>query len=120
MTLNKRNILRQTRVRYKIKKKSVKGRPRMSVYRSDKNIYVQIIDDKNSKTLISASSLDKKIKSQTKKINKKETASEVGKLIAVKAKEKGIKKVVFDRGKNLFHGRIKALAESARKEGLEF
>ena len=118
MNLITRHI-RKKRIRLKIKKNS-NNRPRMSVFRSDKNIYVQIIDDNIGKTLIAASTLDKKIKSKIKKTTNKEAADEVGKLIAEKAKVKGIKKVFFDRGPYLYHGRIKILAESARKAGLEF
>ena len=110
---------KKTRIRSRIKKNS-NDRPRMSVFRSDKNIYVQIIDDNIGKTLISASTIEKKIKSKIKKSTDKVAASEIGKVIAEKAKAKGIKKVFFDRGSYLYHGRIKALAEAARKAGLEF
>ena len=119
MNLKDKNILRQTRIREKIKK-SANGRYRLSVFRSSKNIYAQIIDDDKGKTLLSSSTLDKKIKSKFKNTGNKEAASEIGKILAEKAKEKGIKKVIFDRGKYLYHGRIKALADSARKSGLEF
>ena len=119
MNLKNKNILRQTRVREKIKK-SANGRYRLSIFRSSKNIYAQIIDDDKGKTLLSSSTLDKKIKSKFKNTGNKEAASEIGKILAEKAKEKGIKKVIFDRGKYLYHGRIKALADSARKSGLEF
>jgi len=119
MNVKAKNILRQTRVREKIKK-SANGRYRLSVFRSSKNIYAQIIDDDKGKTLLSSSTLDKKIKSKFKNTGNKEAASEIGKILAEKAKEKGIKKVIFDRGKYLYHGRIKALADSARKSGLEF
>ena len=119
MNIKSKNILRQTRTRAKIKK-SANGRFRLSVYRSSKNIYAQIIDDDKGKTLLSSSTLDKKIKSKFKNTGNKEAASEIGKILAEKAKEKGIKKVIFDRGKYLYHGRIKALADSARKEGLDF
>ena len=110
---------RKKRIRFKIKKNS-HNRPRMSVFRSDKNIYVQIIDDNIGKTLITTSTLEKKIKSKIKKSTNKDAASEIGKIIAEKAKTKGIKKVFFDRGPYLYHGRVKALAEAARKAGLEF
>ena len=110
---------RKKRIRFKIKKNS-HNRPRMSVFRSDKNIYVQIIDDNIGKTLVSASTLEKKIKPKIKKSTNKDAASEIGKIIAEKAKTKGIKKVFFDRGPYLYHGRVKALAEAARKAGLEF
>ncbi len=119
MNLKDKNILRQTRIREKIKK-SANGRYRLSIFRSSKNIYAQIIDDDKGKTLLSSSTLDKKIKSKFKNTGNKEAASEIGKILAEKAKEKGIKKVIFDRGKYLYHGRIKALADSARKSGLEF
>ena len=119
MNLKNKNILRQTRVREKIKK-SANGRYRLSIFRSSKNIYAQIIDDDKGKTLLSSSTLDKKIKSKFKNTGNKEAASEIGKILGEKAKEKGIKKVIFDRGKCLYHGRIKALADSARKAGLDF
>tara|TARA_B100001013_G_scaffold207817_1_gene126205 strand:+ start:1141 stop:1500 length:360 start_codon:yes stop_codon:yes gene_type:complete len=119
MNLKDKNILRQTRIREKIKK-SANGRYRLSIFRSSKNIYAQIIDDDKGKTLLSSSTLDKKIKSKFKNTGNKEAASEIGKILGEKAKEKGIKKVIFDRGKCLYHGRIKALADSARKAGLDF
>ena len=119
MNVKAKNILRQTRIREKIKK-SANGRYRLSVFRSSKNIYAQIIDDDKGKTLLSSSTLDKKIKSKFKNTGNKEAASEIGKILGEKAKEKGIKKVIFDRGKCLYHGRIKALADSARKAGLDF
>ena len=119
MNIMDKNILRQTRTREKIKK-SAKGRYRLSVFRSSKNIYAQIIDDNKGKTLLSSSTLDKKIKSKFKNTGNKEAATEIGKILAEKAMEKGIKKVIFDRGKYLYHGRIKALADSARKAGLDF
>ena len=119
MNFKDKNILRQTRIREKIKK-SANGRYRLSIFRSSKNIYAQIIDDDKGKTLLSSSTLDKKIKSKFKNTGNKEAASEIGKILGEKAKEKGIKKVIFDRGKCLYHGRIKALADSARKSGLEF
>ncbi len=110
--------------RYRIKKrirKIISGtpeRPRMSIFRSNKEIYVQIIDDINSKTLGCASSLNSIIKD--KKVTKIEKAGEVGKLISEKAKEINISSVVLDRNGYLYHGRVKALAESARKNGLKF
>ena len=119
MNVKAKNILRQTRIREKIKK-SANGRYRLSIFRSSKNIYAQIIDDDKGKTLLSSSTLDKKIKSKFKNTGNKEAASEIGKILGEKAKEKGIKKVIFDRGKCLYHGRIKALADSARKAGLDF
>ena len=113
------NLVRQRRIREKIKKVS-NGRYRLAVFRSKKNIYAQIIDDSKGKTLISSSTLDKDVKSKFKNTGNKDAAVETGKILADKAKKKGIKKVIFDRGSYIYHGRIKALADSARKEGLEF
>ncbi|MBO8126508.1 MAG: 50S ribosomal protein L18 [Firmicutes bacterium] len=95
-------------------------RPRLSVFRSLNHIYAQIIDDTTGNTLVAASSLDRDLRGQLKTGGNIEAARAVGKLVAEKAKEKGISKVVFDRGGNLYHGRVKALAESAREAGLEF
>ena len=91
---------------------------RLSVFRSSKNIYAQIIDDKNGITLASASTLEKDLKSE--KGSDKTAAENIGKLIAERGKKAGVEKVVFDRGPYLFHGRVKALAEAARNSGLEF
>ena len=106
---------RHLRVRTKVSGTS--ERPRLCVYRSNANLYVQIIDDVAGNTLVSCSTLDKDIK--TKHANK-EAAKEVGAMIAKKALEKGIKTVVFDRGGYLYHGRVKALADAAREAGLKF
>ena len=106
---------RHLRVRRKIS--GTQERPRLCVYRSNKNIYVQIIDDVAGKTLVSASTLDKEVK--TKYANK-EAAKEVGTLIAKKAKEHKIEIVVFDRGGYIYHGIVKELAEAAREGGLKF
>ncbi len=91
--------------------------PRLCVYRSNTNIYAQIIDDENGITLVSASSLDKELNLKNNNI---EAASKVGESIAKKAVKAGVKKVVFDRGGYLYHGKVKALAEAARENGLEF
>ena len=91
--------------------------PRLCVYRSNTNLYVQIIDDTVAKTLVSASTLDKEIKT---KHSNKEAAKELGALIAKRALEKDIKNVVFDRGGYIYHGVVKELAEAAREGGLEF
>lgn len=110
--------------RFRIKKrirKVVKGtadKPRLTVYRSSKQIYAQIIDDNAGKTLVSVSSRAKEFEGQ--KLTKTEKAKTVGKLIAGRAKEAGIEKIVFDRNGYLYHGRIKSLAESAREGGLKF
>lgn len=90
-------------------------RPRMSVFRSNKQIYVQIIDDLSGKTLVSASSLG-----MTDKVTKKEEAAKVGELVAQKAKDAGITTVVFDRNGYLYHGRVKKVADAARNAGLNF
>lgn len=92
--------------------------PRLCVFRSNKHIYAQLIDDEKGTTILAVNDLE--LKNKKKKDNKKNIASEVGEAIANKAKEKGIKKVVFDRGGYRYHGRVKALAEGARKGGLEF
>jgi len=111
---------RQKRVRGKIKRWG--GRVRLSVFRSNKFIYAQIIDDKEGKTLVSAGPLEvAKLHSRSKlKDNKQNLAMATGELLAKKAIEKGIKEVAFDRGSYLYHGRVKALAEGARKGGLKF
>jgi len=106
---------RKTRVRIKIKGTAKK--PRLSVFRSNKRIYAQLIDDEARKTLIAAS--EKEIKSKTKQ-TKTEKARLVGEILAKKALKKKIKQVVFDRGSFRYHGRVKALAEGARKGGLQF
>lgn len=106
---------RHLRVRRKISGTS--ERPRLCVYRSNTNLYVQIIDDVAGNTLVSCSTLDKEIKT---KHSNKEAAKEVGTMIAKKALEKNIKSVVFDRGGYIYHGVVKELAEAAREGGLEF
>jgi large subunit ribosomal protein L18 len=112
---------RRNKIRLGIRKKisGTKEKPRMSVYRSNKNIFVQLIDDVNRVTLVAVSSLVKDISEKTE-ITKKEQAALVGKLVASKSAEAGISNVVFDRGGYLYHGRIKALAEAARENGLKF
>lgn len=94
--------------------------PRLAVARSLRHVYAQIIDDQSGTTLAFASSLDPEIKSKAKNGGNTEAARQVGKLIAERAQEKGIKRVVFDRGGNLYHGRVAAVAEGARESGLEF
>lgn len=110
---------RARRVRRKIK--SVAGdRLRLSVFRSSKNIYAQIIDDAKGHTLAAASSLEKELKGKLKSGGDIAAATEVGRLIAERAKKAGVERVVFDRGAYLFHGRVKALADAAREGGLSF
>ena len=107
--------IRHERVRSKIV--GTKEVPRLCVFRSNTNIYAQIIDDEEGITLVSASSLDKELNLKNNNI---ETASKVGAHLAKKALKEGIKKVVFDRGGYMYHGKVKALAEAARSNGLEF
>ncbi|WP_140985597.1 50S ribosomal protein L18 [Asticcacaulis tiandongensis] len=117
MALSPREQLarRAQRNRTRLKKLS-NGRPRLSVFRSDKNIYAQVIDDVNGKTIAAASSLE----AAAKRGSDTASATEVGKLVAQRAVEAGIKDVVFDRGGYIYHGRVKALAEAAREAGLNF
>jgi large subunit ribosomal protein L18 len=96
------------------------GRLRLSVFRSSKNIYAQVIDDVGGRTLAAASSLDKNLRERLKTGADKAAATEVGKLIAERAMAAGVKEVVFDRGGYLYHGRVKALADGAREGGLSF
>jgi large subunit ribosomal protein L18 len=96
------------------------GRLRLSVFRSSKHIYAQVIDDGKGVTVVAASSLDKTLKGKLRSGADRAAAAEVGRLIAERAKAGGIEKVVFDRGGYLFHGRIKALADAAREAGLNF
>ena len=110
---------RRQRIKYRIRKRlsGSENRPRMTVFRSNKQIYVQLVDDVSGKTLASASSKEKEIASQ--KVNKSEQAKLVGKRIAEIAKEKGIETVVFDRNGYLYHGSVKNLADAARESGLK-
>ena len=120
MTVNKDALVRrQLRTRKKLKATSV-GRPRLAVFRSSKQIYAQLIDDVKGMTVASASSVEKTMREGRKTGANIDAAKAVGKLIAERAKEKGIKDVVFDRGGYLYHGRVKALADAAREGGLDF
>lgn len=110
---------RRERTRTKLRKLA-NGRPRLSVFRSSKHIYAQIIDDLKGETLVAASTIDKDLKDKLPKGADTAAAAEVGKLVAARAREKGIEKVVFDRGGYIYHGRVKALADGAREGGLEF
>ena len=95
-------------------------RPRLSVFRSSKNISAQIIDDAQRRTLVSASTLEADFREKMGKGSNKDAAAEIGKIVAARALEAGVKNVVFDRGGYLYHGRVKALAEAAREAGLQF
>lgn len=110
---------RALRVRRQLRKVN-SGRPRLSIFRSSKHIYAQVIDDETGVTVAAASSLDKDIKGKLKTGADTAAAAEIGKLVAERAKEKGVTQVVFDRGPYIYHGRVKALADSARESGLEF
>ena len=104
-------------------RKNINGtmqRPRLSVFRSDKHIYAQIIDDTTATTLVAASTVEKEVKEKVEFTNNTEAAKAVGELVAKRAAEKGITTVVFDRGGFLYHGKIKALADAAREAGLQF
>ena len=116
----KKKIERRQRIKLGVRKK-IKGtlsRPRLSVFRSNREIYAQLIDDTNGHSIAAASSMEKEF--NKKGLTKTKVATQVGKAIAEKAKEKGIDIVVFDRNGYLYHGRIKALAEGAREGGLKF
>ncbi|MFY9627285.1 MAG: 50S ribosomal protein L18 [Methylocystis sp.] len=110
---------RKERVRRAIRARAY-GRPRLSVFRSSKQIYAQIIDDEKGVTVVAASSLEKENRESLKSGANIDAAKVVGKLIAERAVAKGIKAVVFDRGAYMYHGRVKALADGAREGGLEF
>ncbi len=111
-------LKKQKRIRRKIQ--GTTERPRLCVFKSARHIYAQVIDDISGSTLVSASTYEKKAKDQPKFENKSAAATFVGKLVAERAKEKGITTVVFDRNGYLYHGRIKAVSEGAREEGLIF
>ncbi|HSR72621.1 MAG TPA: 50S ribosomal protein L18 [Kiloniellales bacterium] len=110
---------REMRVRSRIRRKA-KGRPRLSIFRSGRHIYAQVIDDGQGRTLAAASTLDRDLKGKLKSGCDKTAATEVGKLVAARATAAGVKEVVFDRGRFLYHGRVKALADAAREGGLSF
>jgi large subunit ribosomal protein L18 len=101
-------------------KKRANGQPRLSVFRSGRHIYAQVIDDNAGVTLVAASSLEKELRTDLKSGAGTDAAAVVGKLVAERAKAKGIETVLFDRGAYLYHGRVKALAEGAREGGLQF
>ncbi|MHA1158059.1 MAG: 50S ribosomal protein L18 [Alphaproteobacteria bacterium] len=110
---------RVARVRRAIRK-AARGRARLSVYRSSKQIYAQVIDDLAGRTVASASTLEKDLRGKLKTGADSAAATEVGKLVAARAIEAGVEDVVFDRGRYLYHGRVKALADGAREAGLKF
>ena len=114
----------QTQKRHKRSRRFLIGneaRPRLSVYRSNNHIYAQVIDDISQTTICSASTIDKELKENSVELSSdRKSSSIVGKLLAKRAIKKGIKQVIFDRGGNIYHGRVKALAEAAREAGLNF
>ena len=116
---NQLRVRRRQRTRSRISRKS-RNRPRLSVFRSGKHIYAQVIDDVRGATLAAACTLEKDVKGAVKTGADKAAAEQVGKLIAARAKAAGVTQVVFDRGAYLYHGRVKALAEAAREGGLSF
>ena len=116
-----RNVSRRRRhLRLRQRVRGAGDRPRLSVFRSLAHIYAQLIDDGGNRTLAAASSLDPEIRAEADKAKKAEAGRLVGRLIAKRAKAQGIRRVVFDRGGYLYHGRVKALADGAREGGLEF
>jgi large subunit ribosomal protein L18 len=118
MTRKERIAKKHRRVRKKVF--GTPERPRLAVYKSLKHLHAQVIDDVNGVTLVSASTVEKEIKEKVKGLKKSEAAKVLGKVIAERALEKGISKVVFDRGGFIYHGRVKAFAEGAREGGLQF
>lgn len=118
--LDKNKVRKKRHLRVRKRVFGTPERPRLNVFRSNKHIYAQLIDDLNQVTLAAASTLDAELKSKIANGGNVDAAVEVGKLIAQRAKEKGYNTVVFDRGGYLYHGRVKALAEAAREGGLEF
>ena len=120
MKLTRKDSVRRRHRRVRRKVIGTAERPRLAVFRSNQHIYVQVIDDNQQHTLAAASTLEPTLKSELKTGATCDASVEVGKLIAQRAIEKGISKVVFDRGGNIYHGRVKALAEAAREAGLDF
>ena len=121
--IKKFNRNKSRKKRHRVIRKNIQGtpeRPRLNVFRSSRHIYAQIIDDTQMNTIVSSSTLDNQLSNKLEGLTKKEAAELVGKDIAEKAKEAGVEKVVFDRGGYLYHGRVKALAEGARENGLKF
>jgi large subunit ribosomal protein L18 len=120
MTLSRRELLQRRHRRIRKKVNGTTERPRLCVFRSNKHIYAQVIDDTAQHTLAAASTLESDLKGELSSGSTRDASAAVGKLVAKRALSKGIAKVVFDRGGNLYHGRIKALAEAAREAGLDF
>ena len=117
---SRQNIRVKTHARLRNRFSGTAERPRLAVFRSNNHMYAQIIDDTVGNTIVSASTLDKDVKAELEKTNNVEAAAYLGKVIAKKALDKGIKEVVFDRGGYIYQGKVAALAEAAREAGLEF
>ncbi|WP_431657256.1 50S ribosomal protein L18 [Pantanalinema rosaneae] len=120
MNLSRRESTRNRHQRVRRRVTGTAERPRLAVFRSNQHIYAQVIDDTQHHTLASASTLESDLKSSLESGANCDASTQVGKLIAQRSLEKGIQQVVFDRGGNLYHGRIKALADAAREAGLQF
>ena len=122
MTINRKNLVQRRHLRIRKKIQGTQSRPRLAVFRSNLHIYAQLIDDVAQHTLVAASTLDKELREKFAEASTSncDASAEVGKLIAQRALSQGIDKVVFDRGGNLYHGRVKALADAARESGLNF
>ena len=120
MKLTRQELIQRRHKRVRRNVFGTSERPRLAVFRSNKHIYAQVIDDTKHETIAAASTLDKQLKPELTTGATCEVSAKVGQLIAQRAREKGIEKVVFDRGGNLYHGRIKSLADAAREAGLDF
>ncbi|MFE4107132.1 50S ribosomal protein L18 [Almyronema epifaneia] len=120
MKISRKEQTRRRHSRIRRKLEGTPERPRLSVFRSNLHIYAQIVDDTQHHTLVAASTVDTDLKAALEKSATKDASAQVGKLIAERAIQKGIKQVVFDRGGNLYHGRVAALADAAREAGLDF
>ena len=120
MKMTRRESTRRRHARVRRTVTGTSERPRLAVFRSNQHIYVQVIDDTTQHTLVSASTVDPEVKGKVESGCNCEASIEVGKLVAQRAIAQGIQRVVFDRGGNLYHGRVKSLAEAAREAGLDF
>lgn len=120
MKLTRKDSVHRRHKRIRRRVVGTSGRPRLSVFRSQQHIYAQIIDDSEHRTIVAASTLEPDLRNSLEKGSNCEASEAVGKLIAERAIAQGIQQVVFDRGGNLYHGRVKALAEAAREAGLSF
>jgi len=120
MKNNRKQLIKQRHRRIRRKVEGTAERPRLAVFRSHQHIYAQVIDDKQQHTLVAASTVDPNLRQTLESTGTCEASAAVGTLVAQRAIEKGIKQVVFDRGGNVYHGRVRSLADAAREAGLEF